>query len=304
MVFEASGTLSGFGDRLYAAARRVAEGTSGAIALTRKPVVGGAWPPQLTLHLGGREAICYRAVPEGPEEAPFLDALLALAGASGATIPPVPEHEIRILVFISPECPNCPVTVRAATTIAAVNRHVGVTVIDATEFGDEAAAVGVRSVPMTVVDDALTLVGAINAEDLAGKIFSARGPEGDGAVFVSLIDSGRFAVAAERLGTDAARRAYVERWRSSSFESRIGLMLTADEALAGERAAMDGLVPDLLAFVEADDPALRGDTADLLGRIGDPRARPALEELCKDTVDEVVEAAKDALDEMSERRME
>jgi hypothetical protein len=255
----------------------------------------------LTLLLGGREAIRYRAVPEGPEEAPFLDALLALAGASGATIPPVPDDQIRIEVFISPECPNCPLTVRAATTIAAVNRHVSVTIIDAAEFGEEAAAVGVRSVPMTVVDGALTLVGAMDAEELAGKIFSARGPEGEGAVLLSLIDSGRFSLAARRMAGEAARRAYVERWRSSTFESRIGLMLTADEALGGDPSALDELVPELLDLAAADDPALRGDVADLLGRIGDPRARPVLETLCNDGVDDVAEAARDALEELSER---
>jgi len=174
-------------------------------------------------------------------------------------------------------------------------------VVDAVEFDAEAGSVGVRSVPLTVVDDSLTIVGSMTAEELAERILGAQGPDGEGAILVSLIDTGRFSAAAERLVAGLGRSAFLKRWRSSTLESRIGLVLTAEEALGEDVASLDELVRDLLPFLEVEDPALRGDTADLLGRIGDQRARPALEKLCEDPVADVAEIARDVLEDLSRR---
>ena len=46
------------------------------------------------------------------------------------------------------------------------------------------------------------------------------------------------------------------------------------------------------------DPTRVGDTADLLGQIGHPDARPVLERLSRDPNEEVAEAAADALAEL------
>jgi HEAT repeat protein len=66
---------------------------------------------------------------------------------------------------------------------------------------------------------------------------------------------------------------------------------------------MDGLVPVLKTGLDgegplAKDPSRRGDTADLLGRIGHPDARPILEALMSDSNPEVAEAAEEALEEL------
>ena len=80
------------------------------------------------------------------------------------------------------------------------------------------------------------------------------------------------------------------------------LMLATEEALAQDSASLDGLVPALGALLHADDDALRGDSADLLGEIGHPAAASALEEALDDPNPDVAEIAAEALEEVRKPR--
>ena len=62
-----------------------------------------------------------------------------------------------------------------------------------------------------------------------------------------------------------------------------------------------GLVPGLLPNLAAEDPVLRGDTADLLGRIGHRAARNPLRTLLEDPNPDVAEIASEALEEIEAR---
>ncbi len=78
----------------------------------------------------------------------------------------------------------------------------------------------------------------------------------------------------------------------------MGLLLDPD--------GLDALVPHLVAGLEGDGPlagddSRKGDTADLLGRIGHPDVRPALERLAADPNEEVAEAAEAALTDLEGR---
>lgn len=286
------GTPSAFAARLAAAASDLAHGTGGALALHREasPDPGSV----LVVEVAGREAIHYQAVPEGPEAAPFLEALLALAGD-----PRRPEAPVRcatsIEVFIAPSCPNCPQAVRAAIALAVADPLVAVTVIDADEHRGRAEEMRLQSVPTTVVDGGLTVVGVLSADELARRIALAGGAQGKRAVLASQLDAGRFSAASRLLSDAAGQRAFAELWLASTLETRIGLLLAVEETLERDADSLDGAVARLLPGLQAVDVALRGDTVDLLGRIGHPTARPDLELLLRDPVADVREAAREAL---------
>ena len=90
-------------------------------------------------------------------------------------------------------------------------------------------------------------------------------------------------------------------WRMSATSLRLGLMLAAELALEQDPGALDDITPDLLRLLETEDAALRGDTADLLGRIGHPSAEPALRRLLADENPDVAEIAEEALEALAER---
>ena len=262
-----------FGRRLEAVANQVADAAGDGAELSVVRAQPDELGPALVLQSHGSGKIHYRALPVGPELSPFVAALSAPARPGGDLPVATVEGPVALEVFISPDCPNCPRSVRAAVELAAGNPQAVVRVIDVTAFPDLAAAVGVRSVPMIVSGDGLTLVGAIDAAELVEKIESARGGDGDGVVFLSLVDAGRFGEAAKLLSTEGGRRAFVERWGSSALEGRISLALAADEALEGGADVLDEMVPELMSLLASEIAPLRGDSADLLGRIGHLGAR-------------------------------
>jgi thioredoxin-like negative regulator of GroEL len=203
-----------------------------------------------------------------------------------------------IVVVTAPGCPNCRQAVEAAETLAAVNLRLTVRVVDATEEPELAARWRVRSVPTTVVDDSLTIVGATSAEALARRLLELEGPDAERKVLGSLVAAGRFDAAAGRLADEAGRAAFAELWRGSAFEGHMGLMLTAEEAVAAAPDALDELVEHLLPVLAGAEPTLAGNTADLMGLIGSPVARPALEALAESTDPDIAEAATDALERL------
>ena len=87
--------------------------------------------------------------------------------------------------------------------------------------------------------------------------------------------------------------------RTEPAQGRLGRI----EPGAAHKASdgLDDLVASLVALLDHEDQALRGDTADLLGRIGHPAAKAPLMNLLDDQNQEIVEAAQDALDELMDK---
>ena len=215
------------------------------------------------------------------------------------------EHDTVILLFIGPGCPICPRQVRAAATVALASPRITLEIVDATRHPEVAREYDIRSVPTTVIDDELFLLGALPARRLAERIMERHGPERERALFASLMESGRHDDASRRLADARGIEAFAELWSRSTLETRMGLMLVAEQTLELNPEGLDPLVPHLLAGLDghgplAADEARRGDTADLLARIGHPDARPALQRMSEDANDQVAEAARAALAELGE----
>lgn len=217
--------------------------------------------------------------------------------------------EVEILLFVAPGCPSCPHQLRTAAALAMASEKVQVEVVDATTDREAAAHYEIQSVPTTVVDDELILVGVKHPLQMAELLLAREGPEGEMALFSSLVESGRIEDAADRLlyspDPEAAHKAFFSLWSQSTLQDRMGLSLVVEEALDQNPEGLDDLVPLFVAGLGGDGPltqdlARKGDTADLLGQIGHPDARPCLETLSQDPNPEVAEAAADALEDLAD----
>ncbi len=219
------------------------------------------------------------------------------------------EKDTEVLLFVAPGCQVCPHQLRSVATVALANPHVVVEIVDASVERELAERYDVRAVPTTVVDDELIMTGVVAPRELARRLVERQGPEAAKLVFSSLLEGGRHADAAERLADGRATAAFLEMWVSSTLQDRMGLLLAAEESLLYDPLGLDPLVPALIAGLEgagslAEDDARRGDTADLLGRIGLADARSVLERLTGDANPDVAEAAEDALATLAEREAE
>lgn len=215
------------------------------------------------------------------------------------------EKDTDILLFMAPGCTACPHQLRSVATVMLASERVGLEVIDATHEPELAAQYEVRSVPTTVVDDELVMVGVIPPAELARRLIERQGPKGARVVFAALVESGRIADAAERLADGRATEAFLELWTGSGLEQRMALMLVAEESLLYDPEGLHPLVQALVKGLEGDGPlaaddARRGDTADLLGRIGDPAARATLQRLAGDPNRDVADAAEEALEKLEQ----
>lgn len=289
--------------RLDELAERIAEASGGAIPL-RRDAEGPTPParPALTIAHPGRGAIHYLALPEGPEEGPFLDALLGGA-EGGAGMAPISELDrpARLAVFIAAACPHCPGAVRNAHRLALAGPRVSAAVIDAQLFPELAERFHAQSVPLTVLDEDLSLVGVVPADDLAARILGRESEEHPVRVLLSLVEQNRLEEAQERILAEGGPAALAAAWRRSATSARISLMMAAERILEEDRAALDACVPHLLEVLHSEDANLRGDSADLLGRIGHPSALPDLERLRGDPNPDVAEIAAEAVEEIGER---
>ena len=236
-----------------------------------------------------------------------LEALQGLTNpAEVAAVAPTLEKltkDSEILLFIGQGCPACPHQVRSVATLALASPRISVEIVDAHMEPELANQYEISSVPTTIVDDELIMVGVIPAMDLAWRLLEREGPEAEKVVFGALVESGRIVEASERLSDGRATGAFYEIWSQSTLESRMGLFLVADEALQWSPDGLKALAPLLIKGLEGEGPlsqddTRRGDTADLLGQIGHPDARPILEALSKDPNEEVAEAATDALEDL------
>ncbi len=235
----------------------------------------------------------YRAVPFGPELEPFLELLLALSqrpapGPESSTLSPA-----RLQVLMAPTCPNCPRTVLAANRIAAAHPNVSVEVVDVQYYRD--AAGSVSAVPTVIIDGGRTVTGVLSEPQLLDLLQGRSSQSYVKQTLTSMLETGRLSEAAPLLATGPGQQAFCDILARSSMQQRIGLMLAVEETLAANPHALDGAVPGLLPLLEERDDALRGDTADLLGRIGAPGAREALTRLLQDGNPDVREVAEDAL---------
>jgi alkyl hydroperoxide reductase subunit AhpF len=243
-------------------------------------------------HLDVRN-VRYRAVPFGPELDPFLELLVALS-ASGA---PWADEELapaRLQVMMAPTCPNCPHVVAACGRVAATRPQVQLEVVDVQYFSDLAGAV--KSVPTVIVDGTRSLVGALSERDLLDALAERSRSGYETKTLASMIETGRFADAVPLLASPSGQAALAAMLARSTMQQRIGLTLAVEEALGASGRCLDGAVPLVLPLLEAPDANLRGDVADLLGKIGAPAARTALEVLSADPNPDVREIAADALE--------
>jgi HEAT repeat protein len=211
--------------------------------------------------------------------------------------------DTELLLFIAAGCPACPHQVRSVATLALASPRVSVEIVDAQQDPELSAQYEITSVPTTVVDDELVIVGVVPAVDLAWRLLEREGPDAERVVFSALVESGRISDAAERLSDGRATEVFLDLWSGSTLESRMGLFLVAEEALQWNPGSLQDLALLLIEGLKgggplAQDPTRVGDTADLLGQIGHPDARPVLEELSRDPNAEVAEAAAEALNEL------
>lgn len=301
LVVHKTGSGGAFEKNIANIAAQISGVSMGRIGLDdgQEPVVPGK--PSLSLGTEHQRNIHYLAAPEGLEFEAFIDAI----GWLGASDKPLDDRSrevlnrldesVHIRLLIASSCPNCPHVVRTALALAAAQPLITLTIIDALEFSDIAERFNVKAVPTIIINEARTVVGQITANRLVNEILSVQKSESLTEDLESMINSGRATDAAALLCTRKQPQAILPLYTSTEFATRVGALVTIQEALARDPRVMDPVLDDLSRLLFHEDAGLRGDTADLLGKIGNPGAIPSLRKALNDPNPDVREAVEEAL---------
>jgi thiol-disulfide isomerase/thioredoxin len=292
-----------FSQALKDFARAVSEAAGGKISVSMKK--GGSSLPGLpVLTISGEHSrnIHYLALPEGYELYPFIQAIKFLAPGYTPLSDKAKEAiatittPVEVRVFISPYCTNCPQVVETVIKLASVNPLVSAFIIDVHNFRELADEHHLKSVPATVINNELVLFGSITEEKLAELLAKKDTPLYGRELMRSLIESGITLKAADLICHEKGKEVILELFQEGDFFTRLGILVTFEEALEKDPGAIQGMVPQLIELLSHQDHRIRGDIADLLGKIGDPNAIPHLQKLTGDPHPEVAEASAEALE--------
>ena len=300
-------TENRFQANLLNVARQISGVSMNRIELADNPQPVFPEKPSVTVASEHGGNIHYLAVPEGPEFGPFLDALSWVGGANAlpadAVVASLDKLQVPtdVLVLIAPVCPHCPRVVRQVLSMAVRQPLISAVVVDAVQFHDMADRFKVKATPTTIINEALTLVGQVELPQLVEKILESGTAESFTTVLNSMIQSGRAEDAGVLLCKEDQPEAILPLYLSNEFSSRMGALVAMEEALAESPRALDPIVPDLVKLLSHEDIGLRGDTAELLGKIGNPDAIPALQNSLNDPDPDVREAVEEALDVLRAR---
>ena len=83
------------------------------------------------------------------------------------------NQPVHIQVFVTPTCTFCPAMGRLAHALAMENKLITADVVEIQEFQSMAQAYGVRSVPLTVVNEHLRVAGAVTEAKLLETVLQA-----------------------------------------------------------------------------------------------------------------------------------
>jgi len=182
-----------------------------------------------------------------------------------------------------------------ALRLAAANPVVSVTIADVYHVRDLADEFAVRSVPATIINREIVLMGLVTEEQVAALI-AGRGTlayEKEG--MRSMIKLGLMSRAAASIRNSRGGEAILSLFQEGDFSMRMGALLVLEEVLGQDADSMRRMVPQLIEMLSHEDYRIRGDSADLLGKIGDQRAIAHLDRLRNDRHPEVVEAAVEGI---------
>jgi hypothetical protein len=248
--------------------------------------------------------IRYHAVPGGNELLPFLDALAAgksddSVGASGEETSS-PTH---LRIYVTCSCPFCPSVVRGLLQLAAKNRRVALSVVDAALFAELAAADAVRSVPTTLLEGGGRWIGSVDAEIVREAVAALEAGALPRGLVERMLRDGDASAAADLL----LERRWIPDWfigllAAEAISVRMGAMVAMERIVERDPKLAFSTRDAMFAQLEQTSGPAGGDLLYLIGEIADATSIPRLESYVQSCdSDELREAADEARLRIAER---
>lgn len=256
------------------------------------------------------ESLYYHAVPLGPELAPFLTALKISANREENQA--VADIRQRLAqwnsaaafdIFIAPQCPFCPNTVKTLMPLAFAGKLIRVSIIDAALFPEAATSRGIRSVPAVFLDQSFSWTGTVDIDEII-RVVENRDPVQLSADSLKKMIHEGFAwkVAELMVAKGLIFPNFMELLADGKWTVRLGAMAAAEEMIfrdANLAAQLEKLLWEKFPCLE--DPV----KADMLYLLGETGTRDTISNI-KTFLDgnvgsDILEAGQEAIDTLLEK---
>jgi len=253
----------------------------------------------------------YHAVPSGTEIAPFLESLNMLANKSEQIPAHVQEYLDKIempamlRMYVSAQCPFCPVALRQLTPLVSANDFIRLSVIDAFLFPETAQADNIQSVPTLLLDEHFRWTGSVQTEELL-KIIITRNPADIGVESMAhMISEGNaFRLSDMMLEKETIFPAFVELLTHEQFSVRLGAMAAMEEIAAQNISLAGDIVEPLWAQFQKQNDQIRGDILHIIGESAGSDMLPRLKKISEGQYDaDIRETAQEAIEKIEKREV-
>jgi hypothetical protein len=251
----------------------------------------------------------YHAIPLGTELAPFLEVLSVSDGKAASVSASIRDHLTRIKLpallslYVSQQCPFCPVTVRHLTPLLALNEFIHLTIIDCTLFPEMAQSNRIQSVPTLLLDEEFRWTGSFGLEEVI-EVMTNRDPAklSSPSLERMLKEGNALRLAQMMLDRQDIFPAFFDLLTHKKWPVRLGAMVAMEHLTSSNpELAARAIDPLWERFHHAEDP-VKGDIIYILGESGDRKIAPRIEMILSGAYDaEVKEAAREALEKIGVR---
>jgi glutaredoxin len=255
----------------------------------------------LGLALGARVPVRFRAVPEGLELGVFLSALKHLSAPPPKYLQGAPlalAAPLSAEVMTLPACAHCPAVAEALCHLAIASDRLEAHVIDLHQAPQFIDRHGLTHTPVVIVNGH-AFIKARKADELAAELAAVAAGEHERFILAARLEAGE-AAAVAKVCLDSGRLTpgLCGLVAAEAFQTRLGAMVALQEIARQNPELAAQAVAEVAALLKDADPRNRGDAAYLLGELGRREALPHLEGLLADPDASVVEAAREALEEL------
>jgi glutaredoxin-like protein len=132
--------------------------------------------PGIVVRGPSNRGLRFFGAPAGNEFPNFVETIVAASkqkvdiGAESAKHLRKLKDKVSVAVYVTPTCPYCPQMVRSAYRLALASAHVDATAIEINEFPRLAQQLGVRSVPLTVLNGEKAIAGVMDEATLVEAV--------------------------------------------------------------------------------------------------------------------------------------
>jgi glutaredoxin len=256
-----------------------------------------------------RPGLRYHAIPLGTELEPFLDALCVF-DENASRIPESIRDTLEdvdlptaLRLYISQQCPFCPMTVRQLIPLATASELVQLSIIDCTLFPEMAQSDKIQSVPTLVLDEQVRWTGSLQLEELL-EVMTNRDPvKLSPSSLERMIKEGNASQVAEMmLAEQRIFPALVELLVHEKMFVRLGAMVVMEEITDHKPELAARVIDPLWEHFDHVGDQVKGDIIYVLGESGNEKIAARLEKILTGSYHrEVKEGAKDALEKIVKR---